>query len=1715
MFALFRHHVSIVTLVLSSAVIAGLALVVTEVAKDQISAQETLRDAKAEPSLSRPHETRLNGPSVLFAGGQTSLRCTVASVKSLTETVPLPADVIVRLLGAVDKKVTTLYSGKTDSAGTGEIRFAVPEVPAGTYTLEVFTKSARGEESLKRSVKVQSSAKVLLTTDKPLYQPGQTMLLRALALRPFDLVPIANSALTLEVEDAKGNKVCKKELKTSEHGIAHADFTLADEVNMGDYRIRAVLGEHTAEKTVAVQRYVLPKFRSEMKTDKAFYQPKETIKATMQVDYLFGKPVAGAAVEVKASTFDVAFKDFLTWKGKTDKAGHVAFEIKLPDYFVGIPLAKGNAVVRLEAKVTDTADHSEKLSRSYPVSDKPIRVTLIPEGGRVVPGLENRIFAAALYPDGSPAECTIDVWSGQIVQGKPVATLKTAATGLAEFTLTPRTEQLRAGGWKTENVEFLGGTVQQARRTNLFDLTADARDERGNKVRMTIALSSEPLGENVLLRLDRAIYQGGDSINVDVRSTAGLPTVYLDVIKSGQTMLTRALDVKDGRASCKLDLPASVFGTMEVHAYQMLMTGEIVRDTRVVYVNPVQELRIKVSADKEVYTPGSEGVIRFAVTDTQGKPAPAALGVLIVDEAVYALQEMQPGLEKVYFTLQQELLKPAAQAVYRPGEGLDTIIRRRVVPPPRQQVAQVLLTAIKPAIPQRWNVDPEQQRRQKLRQQVIAIASGVLSFAEQSSKPVVLRDDKSGKWTFARDLLTQTVKDGHVVRRDRIDPLDSWLTVARLTSLEKGFTPDNLAKAITQLRLKQLLEAMVRHTNRHQAEFFKEGKWTFPDTILADVIKEERLPKRLLTDGWGNNLRFIRRTASLPNQTGYPRFASHDVISAGPDGKFGTQDDLTMTWVDEEGAGLHWWQGPGLLTRPGIAWREGMPRSRIVPAAAGGVKTRAMKGARGAGRPAPAAPKRRTGAIRPASAPSRPAPTAARPATSEDGGSPATGAGASAPPARLRDFFPETLLWQPALITDDRGQAMLKVPFADSITTWRLTASASSKTGSLGGVSSPLRVFQDFFVDLDLPVALTQNDEVAFPVAVYNYLKAAQKMTLTLEEAPWFEVVDGLGLKRTLELEPNQVTAAKFRIRARQVGRFQLTVKAQGAKAADAIRRGIDVLPDGTMVEQVHTDRLKGTVKHTITIPDSAIDGASRLLVKVYPGVYSQLVEGVDGMLRMPTGCFEQTSSAAYPNILVVDYLKRTRTGRPETLSRAEQFLSAGYQRLLTFERPGGGFDWWGSGPPLVWLSAYGLQEFNDMAKVWPIDRGVIERSQRWLMKQQAADGTWSNIGATHGESIAGMGDPKLLLTSYVAWALLDSMPRPAGWQKSEHGKQLTKAIEYVREHAPKADNAYILALSANALASWDAKDDATFEVLKRVLRKLDEKKQRRAEWKAISFPARGQSLNYARGDSLTVETTALAALAMIKNGQFTTSVNEALTYLVKSRGAHGTWGSTQATILALKALLSGMGGSPHKGEAPFVLQVAGKQVAEGKVTEANADVMQQFDLREHLKPGVNEVAIEVKGETALMYQIVGRHFEPYRKPADAVKPLLEVVVDYDRTKLTTADLLRAKATLRYNGKVPTYQVIVDLPIPPGFTVDAGDFAELVAAKKVQRFSVTARQVTLYLGEVKAGSEQSFEYALKPKYPIKAKAPGAVVYEYYTPEHRGESRPVGLVVEDK
>jgi 5-hydroxyisourate hydrolase-like protein (transthyretin family) len=1198
--------------------------------------------------LAKAHETSIATSPELYSGSSAALRCNVHAVKSVVETFPLPGSTVEVKLQAKDGKVFDLYKGKTGDDGLANGELKVPKLPTGDYKLVVATRSNLGDETRELNVKVKGEPKVLLVTDKPLYQPGQTIHIRALCLRPFDLTPVAESQLTFEVEDPKGNKVFKRAQPTSDFGVASVDFQLADEINMGSYQVRALIGDQQSQKTVEVKKYVLPKFKVDVTADKKFYLPKETIALDLQSDYFFGKPVANSKIKVTASTFDVQFKDFHTEETTTDANGHAKATIKLPDYFVGQPLQKGDALVKVEVKITDTADHRETVTRTYPVADQPIKVSLIPEGGRMVPGVENRVFAAAIYPDGSPASgCEIKFWKGKETKGKPHTVVKTNDSGLVEWKVKPANEEFHQGQWGPRNVEMLGGVIQQAWGARaLFDVAVEAKDSKGSTAKAAASLNSDPLGENVLLRLDKAIYKGGDSLKVDILTSAGLPTTYLDVVKSGQTLLTKWLDVKDGKANYKLELPPGVFGTLEVHAYQQLASGEIIRDSRVVYVHPRDDLKIEAKANKDVYLPGESGKIEFTVTDRDGKPTAAALGVIIVDEAVYALQEMQPGLEKVYFTLQEELLKPQAQnaapavgpgpipppgpgpvplpaagaAAFKPNTSIDALVREDDISADKQQIAEVLLTAVRPKPPTVLNVDPVQERKKKFEAQVQQVGFALYNYATQGND-VLTYDKKSKRWTYKEELLETLVKKQFLNKDILTDPFGKKLALNDLGKIEKDFTADHFGKALTVHHMQQLGWMLANHANANQAKWFKDGKWEFPDGVLADAVKSQRQAARFLRDAWGKEIRLVKRDKKVGNPWGWPQLDSYELVSDGPDGKADTADDVKSS--DKDVAQL------GQL---GFAWfaddKDGAVKQLALEGAAVPLMRNAAGGPFGGGPggfppglPAPAAA---PGAGLGGGAGGFLPPMAPKGERGQHGGdaqdqSKADSKGGSAAPARLREYFPETLLWQPALITDDNGRATMPIPFADSITTWRLSASASSKGGALGGITAPLRVFQDFFVDLDMPVALTQNDEVAFPVAVYNYLKTPQTVKLELKRDSWFELMDGDNV-RSLDLKPNEVVGVKFRIKARKIGQQPLTVEARGSKTSDAIKRSIEVVPDGKKVEQVVSDKLTGKVKQTLTIPDDAIPDSSKLIVKLYPGVFSQVLEGTEGMLRMPGG---------------------------------------------------------------------------------------------------------------------------------------------------------------------------------------------------------------------------------------------------------------------------------------------------------------------------------------------------------------------------------------------------------------------------------------------------------------------------------------------------------------
>ena len=579
------------------------------------------------PQRLSQHETIVLGQSRFVPGSQAALRVLVRDSKDGT---PLEdAEIQVDLQPKEGGKAMPLFQGKTGVGGTAEVSFRVPADAGRDGTLVVKTRSSLGSDTVERDVTIEREYRVLLTTDKPIYQPGQLIHLRALALSTFDLLPAVSQPLEVTIADGKGNKVYRETLSTNEYGVAFTDFQLASEVNTGAYKITATLGNTTSEKTVTVEHYVLPKFEVDLSTDQTYYQPGQHVQGILQAKYFFGKPVSEGQVKIEGYTFDVQRSSVFILEGQTDSEGNYTFEFDLPAYLAGSEFEGGMARFYLEASVIDQAQHAETKGLSLPVAGSALMIEVVPEGGVFRPGVENILYVLTSYPDGSPAEAGLQIQltnTGQTIQAE------TGAYGLAEVRYTPNSPYQY--------------------------LIVQASDARGNFAQREFQFEGNWMEESVLLRPERPVYQVGDTMQLEILTSAASGTVYLDIVREGQTVSTRALEITNGKAEAAVDLTPDLYGTLELHAYKVLSTGSITRDTRLVAVSQAEDLQLSLAAEQETYRPGDNARINLQVNGTTGEGVQSAVGLAIVDEFVFALAESDPGFAKLYFLLEKEILQP-------------------------------------------------------------------------------------------------------------------------------------------------------------------------------------------------------------------------------------------------------------------------------------------------------------------------------------------------------------------------------------------------------------------------------------------------------------------------------------------------------------------------------------------------------------------------------------------------------------------------------------------------------------------------------------------------------------------------------------------------------------------------------------------------------------------------------------------------------------------------------------------------------------------------------------------------------------------------------------------------------------------------------------------------------------------------------------------------
>jgi hypothetical protein len=93
--------------------------------------------------------------------------------------------------------------------------------------------------------------------------------------------------------------------------------------------------------------------------------------------------------------------------------------------------------------------------------------------------------------------------------------------------------------------------------------------------------------------------------------------------------------------------------------------------------------------------------------------------------------------------------------------------------------------------------------------------------------------------------------------------------------------------------------------------------------------------------------------------------------------------------------------------------------------------------------------------------------------------------------------------------------------------------------------------------------------------------------------------------------------------------------------------------------------------------PAASDPGSRSLTVTVSPSVAGTVFDALDYLTSYPWGCTEQTMSSFLPDLIVAQAIDRLHIKSPIDRKTLNDEVSAGLERLSSYQHDDGGWGWW------------------------------------------------------------------------------------------------------------------------------------------------------------------------------------------------------------------------------------------------------------------------------------------------------------------------------------------------------------------------------------------------------------------------------------------------------
>ncbi|HUT10712.1 MAG TPA: alpha-2-macroglobulin family protein [Thermoguttaceae bacterium] len=1585
---------------------------------------------------------RVTGPAALQAGVPAEYAVTTTTIAGE----PLPAQIkfAVYSPGVEEPK---WQNDMTDE--NGRFRIAVPGngtfASAAVLKVEVQREDTEETEAIETRLEVRPERYVTrLTLDRPLYradQPGEIAYYRSLTLSRFGLAADREMPIHFEILDPGGAVVPDSAVEgMTEHGVGCGAFAIPPGLAGGEYTLVA----RSPEELFPQERrtFSIRHYRlPRLKKQLEFTRDSYAPGDEVIADFVAERAEGGPAADASLQiTAIVDGEKTFDQPARADHTGSFQVNFRLPE-----KIARGDALLSV---TVDDGGNREPIVKTIPVNLGKVEVEFFPEGGDLAGGLENRVYFVARDPLGEPVTIR-----GTVVDssGKDVAAeAETAHEGMGSLSFTP--------------------SVEEDYRLRIAS-PPGAKDQ---------PLPGVSLRQKIVLHTGPGVFAAGEPLKCEVRSArANVPLVvaaFCRGVPVGQQVIVTRKDTGEQADSIEIPLAEEIGGVIRLTVYDYSIHPPQPVAERLVYRRTDRRLNVETGGLSARYAPGDRVSMSLRVRDEQGRVVPAVLGVAVVDDTLLSLADDDTPRIDTHFLLTTEVENPEdlEEADFYLAEGdesaaaLDLLLGtqgwRRFAEKTLDELKKEgrdaeplsrLVAMSGPAAPPAMFDNMSEVRRK--------YEASVAEYEKGHTKTLKALTTLSffgglGLMLLVAMLgLMKVVSGIHLwvpaVGVTGCCLLIGWFLMAPVGPIFDA--PGAIAFAEFHVEPPEVapekaaeataIEEMPTAEAEGKPDDF-DGEHAMPDEAApADAPVEA--PPGVAPPGAPE----LRVAGKAPDGGGKLGRELHDfAMKRDIDKRFGDLTDAARKELAD---------GDWALERArmgGFAGWETMDDSKT--RRHGGFVVRQYRHQRSKAKP------------------------------------------------DVRQDFTETLFWHPMLIADAEGRANVSFDLSDSITTFRLLVDAHHD-GRVGSGKDAVESRIPFNLEPKLPLEVTAGDRIDLPLAVVND---------TLEELPVDLLIEHDDLV-TLVGDPQRTVALAAEQRGREYFTLDVTGPsgdcklafrglAQGAYGVlgDRVERTLKVVPPGFPKEVSHSGQIDGRQELAVDLPEGIVAGSLEVTLNAFPSALADLQQGLDGMLQEPTGCFEQASTANYPNVLSLQYMQEHELDSPAIARRSRELLKKGYVKLKGYEcrEAKEGYEWFGADPGHEALTAYGLMQFRDMAEVCQVEPEMIERTAAWLMKRR--DGQGGFLRNEKALDSFGRAPPEIT-DAYITWALSES---------DQEG--IDAEIEHVGELGEASDDPYLVALAA--LGTLNAARLAQQQELPEKAKQLTETAQRLSDKLAEARADDGHldgkrgSITRSGGTSLRVETTALAALVWLKQPAFTAEADKAVQWITQNRQGSGGFGSTQATILALKALVEhSRAGRQAVTAGTLIIKRDDLQIGQHAFAAGRQETIVVDGLEANLEPGANKLSVTLTGENKMPYSLDVRYRE--LKPTDDENCPLRLTTELKRQQVAAGETVELSAELtNVNADEGQPMTIAILGLPAGLEVRPDQLKELKESGTFDYYETRAREVICYWRSLAPGKKVPIRLDLVAAVPGRYTGPASRAYLYYTSEQKQWAEPLEVEI---